>query len=32
MFDADGEFIEQSIEGYAQDFSRPEKYNNPTYM
>lgn len=32
MFDADGEFIEQSIEGYAQDFSRPEKYTNPTYM
>lgn len=32
MFDADGEFVEQSIEGYAQDFSRPEKYTNPTYM
>lgn len=32
MFDADGEFIEQSIEGYAQDFNRPEKYTNPTYM
>jgi hypothetical protein len=32
MFDADGEFIEQSIEGYAQDFKRPEKYTNPTYM
>lgn len=32
MFDADGEFIEQSIEGYAQDFSRPEKYSNPSYM
>ena len=32
MFDADGEFIEQSIEGYAQDFTRPEKYTNPTYM
>ena len=32
MFNADGEFIEQSIEGYAQDFSRPEKYTNPTYM
>lgn len=32
MFDADGEFVEQSIEGYAQDFSRPEKYKNPTYM
>ena len=32
MFNADGEFIEQSIEGYAQDFTRPEKYTNPTYM
>ena len=32
MFDADGELIEQSIEGYAQDFNRPEKYTNPTYM
>ena len=32
MFDADGEFVEQSIEGYAQDFSRPEKYTNPSYM
>lgn len=32
MMDAEGEFIEQEIEGYAQDFSRPEKYTNPTYM
>ena len=32
MFDADGEFIEQSIEGYAQDFKRGEKYTDPTYM
>jgi hypothetical protein len=32
MFDADGEFVEQTIEGYAQDFSRPEKYANPAYM
>lgn len=32
MFDADGEFVEQTIEGYAQDFTRPEKYTNPTYM
>ena len=32
MFDADGEFVEQTIEGYAQDFNRPEKYTNPTYM
>ena len=32
MFDADGEFVEQEIEGYAQDFTRPEKYKNPSYM
>lgn len=32
MFDADGEFVEQKIEGYAQDFTRPEKYTNPSYM
>ena len=32
MFDADGDFVEQTIEGYAQDFTRPEKYTNPTYM
>ena len=32
MFDADGDFVEQTIEGYAQDFSRPEKYTNPVYM
>lgn len=27
-FDADGDFIEQTIEGYCSDFERPEKYNN----
>lgn len=32
MFDADGEFVEQEIEGYAQDFKRPAKYKNPSYM
>lgn len=32
MFDADGEFIEQTVEGYAQDFTRPEKYKNPKGM
>ena len=32
MFDAAGEFVEQTIEGYAQDFTRPEKYTNPSYM
>ena len=32
MFDAEGEFIEQTIEFYASDYSRPEKYKNPAYM
>lgn len=32
MFDADGDFVEQTVEGYAQDFTRPEKYTNPSYM
>lgn len=32
MFDADGEFIEQTVEGYAQDFTRPEKYTDPSYI
>lgn len=32
MFDADGEFVEQEINGYAQDFKRPVKYTNPAYM
>lgn len=32
MFNAEGDFIEQSIEGYCDSFSRPEKYANPSYM
>lgn len=32
MFDADGEFIEQDIEGYAMDYEAPEKYTEPSYM
>lgn len=32
MFNAEGDFIEQSIEGYCDSFSRPEKYTNPSYM
>ena len=32
MFNADGEFIEQSVEGYAQDFERGAKSRNPNYM
>ena len=27
-----GDFIEQSIEGFCDSFSRPEKYTNPSYM
>lgn len=32
MFDAGGEFVEQTVEGYAQNFTRPEQYANPKYM
>lgn len=32
MFDADGEFVEQTIEGYAMDFDSPERYTDPEYM
>lgn len=32
MFDADGEFVEQDIEGYAQDFATAKRYTNPDYM
>ncbi len=32
MFDADGEFIEQSIEAYAMDFETAERYTEPSYM
>lgn len=32
MFNAEGDFIEQSIEGFCDSFSRPEKYTNPSYM
>lgn len=32
MVDVDGEFIEQSIEGYAMDYSQDEKYKEPSYM
>ncbi|SFA87513.1 Phage tail tube protein [Acetitomaculum ruminis DSM 5522] len=31
-FDADGEFIEQEIEAYAQDYVSKEKYKAPKYM
>ena len=32
MFNAEGDFIEQSIEGFCDSVSRPEKYTNPAYM
>lgn len=32
MFDAEGDFIEQSIEGYFSDYESPEKYKNPVGM
>ena len=31
-FDTEGDFVEQSISGYAMDFSSPEKYTTPSYM
>lgn len=31
-FDADGEFIEQTIEAYAMDYTSAEKYTEPSYM
>lgn len=32
MFDADGEFVEQTIEAYAMDYATSEKYTEPDYM
>lgn len=32
MFDSEGEFIEQSIEAYAMDYSTSSKYAEPNYM
>lgn len=32
MYNAEGEFVEQPIEGYCDSFTRPEKYTNPSYM
>ena len=32
MFKAEGDFVEQSIEGFCDSFSRPEKHTNPSYM
>lgn len=32
MFNAEGEFVEQTIEGFCDSYSRPEKHTNPSYM
>ena len=32
MFDSGGEFIEQTIEGYAMDFDTESEYQDPPYM
>lgn len=32
MFNAEGEFVEQTIEGYCDGITRAEKYTNPAYM
>ncbi len=32
MFDDEGDFIEQKVEGYCDSFSRPEKFTDPAYM
>lgn len=30
--DAEGGFYQQEISGYAEDYTRPEKFTNPSYM
>jgi len=32
MFNAEGEFVEQTIEGFCDNITRAEKYTNPSYM
>lgn len=32
MFNAEGDFVEQTIEGFCDSYSRPEKHTNPSYM
>ena len=32
MFNAEGAFVEQSIEGYCDSFTRPEQPTNPPYL
>ena len=31
MFNAEGDFVEQTIEGFCDSITRPEKYTNPSY-
>lgn len=31
-FDAEGDFIEQEINGYCENYTSPEKYTEPSYM
>lgn len=32
LANAEGNFIEQEISGYAESYTRPEKFTNPSYM
>ena len=32
LANAEGDFIEQEISGYAESYTRPEKFQNPSYM
>lgn len=32
MFKVEGDFVEQTIKGYCDSITRPEKYTNPSYM
>ena len=32
MFNSEGDFVEQSIEGYCDSITRADKYTNPSYM
>lgn len=32
MFNSEGDFVEQSIKGFCDNFTRPEQHTNPSYM
>lgn len=32
MFNSEGDFVEQTIEGFCDSITRPEKYTDPSYM